>query len=253
MHRLQNEETIKEIIIVANNCTSKNMELFLRELKETRAAQIIRYDKAFNFSRQCNIASSIATGKNLLFINDDIAPSSENWIENLMDSSKKNNGSISGPLLIYPDQTVQHGGMFLGFRNIAGHMLRHSSIPDATSNFLLIAPRKVSCLTGAVLMIPRTVFDNLKGFDENLGTYLQDVDLCLRATEIGVDLVFDPRSVLIHFESTTVKAILSDNKIQKTRQREYDYFRSRWPNLKDNYFNKNLSLNDEEMKKLRIP
>jgi GT2 family glycosyltransferase/SAM-dependent methyltransferase len=252
MHRLRNEGSIKEIIIVANNCTSKNMELFLRELKETRAAQIIRYDKAFNFSNQCNIASSIATGTNLLFLNDDIAPSSENWIENLIESSTTNTGSISGPLLIYPDQTVQHGGMFIGFRNIAGHMLRHSSIPDATSNFLLNAPRKVSCLTGAVLMIPRTVFDNLKGFDENLGTYLQDVDLCLRATEIEVDLVFDPRSVLVHFESTTVKAILPNNKIQKTRQREYDYFRSRWPNLKDNYFNKNLSLDDEQMKKLRI-
>jgi len=253
LHRLQNERTIKEIIIVANNCTSKNMELLLAELRETKAAKIIKYDKAFNFSRQCNIASSIATGTNLLFLNDDIAPSSENWIEILMESSMTNNGSISGPLLIYPDQTVQHGGMFLGFRNIAGHMMRHSSIPDATSNFLLNAPRKVSCLTGAVLMIPKTVFENLNGFDDNLGTYLQDVDLCLRATEIGVDLVFDPRSVLIHFESTTVKTILSNDKIMKTRQREYVYFRSRWPNLKDNYFNKNLSLDDEHMRKLKIP
>ena len=253
LHCLQNERTIKEIIIVANNSTSKNMELLLEKLKSTKAAKIIKYDKAFNFSRQCNIASSIATGTNLLFLNDDIAPSSENWIEILTESSMTNNGSISGPLLIYPDQTVQHGGMFLGFRNIAGHMMRHSSIPDATSNFLLNAPRKVSCLTGAVLMIPRTVFENLNGFDDNLGTYLQDVDLCLRATEIGVDLVFDPRSVLIHFESTTVKTILSDDKIMKTREREYVYFRSRWPNLKDNYFNKNLSLDDEHMKKLKIP
>ena len=248
--RLKAERTVKDIIVVSNNSSTEGMRFLLGQLESSGTATVLKYDKPFNFSEQCNLAARSASGDMLLFLNDDIAPVNEDWLELLLESSAWNGGSISGSLLIYPDQTIQHGGMFLGFRNVAGHLMRHSAVPDETSTFSLRAPRKVSCLTGAVLLVPRRIFEDMGGFDAMLAHYAQDVDLCMRASGMGVDLVFDPRSVLIHFESVSVKPILSDDRVRQAREREFEYFRKRWPVIRDEWLNPNISAQDETMRSL---
>ena len=248
--RLKAERTVKDIIVVSNNSSTAGMQSLLRQLESSGTATVLKYDKPFNFSEQCNLAARSASGSMFLFINDDIAPVNEDWLELLLESSAWNGGSISGPLLIYPNQTIQHGGMFLGFRNVAGHLLRHATVPDETSTFSLRAPRKVSSLTGAVLLVPRRIFEDMGGFDAMLALYAQDVDLCMRASGMGVDLVFDPRSVLIHFESMSVKSILSDDRVRQAREREFEYFRRRWPVIQDEWLNPNISAQDETMRSL---
>jgi GT2 family glycosyltransferase len=251
--RLKGEPAIRDIVIVSNNSSAQGMFCLLEELEAAGTATVLKYDKPFNFSDQCNLAARNASGDTFLFINDDIAPVSEDWLDLLLESAAWNGGSISAPLLIYPDQTVQHGGMFLGFHNIAGHMMRHSAVPDATSNFSLCAPRKVSSLTGAVLIVPRRIFEAMNGFDTMLAHFAQDVDLCMRAARMGVDLVFDPRAVLIHFESVSVKPILADDRVRRAREREFGYFRGRWPVLMDTWLNPNVSPQDETMRSLVYP
>jgi GT2 family glycosyltransferase len=251
--RLRAEPSVKDIVIVSNNSSAEGMLSLLGRLEGSGAATILKYDKPFNFSEQCNLAAKSATGDSLLFLNDDIAPVNEDWLELLVESAAWNGGSIAGPLLIYPDQTVQHGGMFLGYRNVAGHLMRHSALPDETSTFALCAPRKVSCLTGAVLLVPRRTFEDMNGFDTMLAHYAQDVDLCMRASGMGVDLVFDPRSVLMHFESVSVKPILADDRVRQAREREFEYFRRRWPVLKDEWLNPNVSMHDETTRSLIRP
>ena len=103
-------------------------------------------------------------------------------------------------------------------------------------------------MTGAALLVPRRVFEDLNGFDTVLGHYLQDVDLCMRASGMGVDIVFDPRSILIHFESLSVKPTLSDERVTYTREKEFEYFRRRWPILHDKWLNPRLSPDDEAMR-----
>jgi GT2 family glycosyltransferase/SAM-dependent methyltransferase len=251
--RLKRERAIKDIIIVSNNSLSLNMHLLLNELKTSGDATVLTYNKQFNFSEQSNLGASVATGDSFLFINDDIAPVNDEWLHLLIESGAWKGGSIAGPLLIYPDQRVQHAGMFLGFNNTAGHLMRFSGIPDETSGFGLHAPRKVACVTGAAMLVPREAFENLNGFDTSLAYYLQDVDLCMRATCMGLDVVFDPRSVLIHFESVSVKPILTEPHFNCTREREFAYFCRRWPLLKDNLLNPNISPQDETMKSLWCP
>lgn len=251
--RLAAEPSVKDVVIVSNNSSAAGMLSLLERLESSGAATIVKYDKPFNFSEQCNLAAKRASGASLLFLNDDIAPVNADWLELLLESAAWNGGSIAGPLLIYPDQTVQHGGMFLGYRNVAGHLMRHAALPDETSTFTLCAPRQVSCLTGAVLLVPRRTFEDMNGFDTMLAHYAQDVDLCMRASGMGVDLVFDPRSVLIHFESVSVKPILADDRVRQAREREFEYFRRRWPVLKDAWLNPNVSMQDETTRSLIRP
>ena len=90
------------------------------------------------------------------------------------------------------------------------------------------APRAVSCLTGAALVVERRLFEDLNGFDPMLGTSLQDVELCLRILRTGRMLLFNPRAVLLHLESTTLRPLLDNRAIERTRAHEQEYFRNRW-------------------------
>lgn len=217
---------IKDLVVVANAPTNAYAQDVIRDIAQRPRCTVVDFPGEFNFSKQSNLGARKTEGEHLLFINDDIAPVKSDWLERLLDWM--DGPRIAGPLLVYPDQSIQHAGMFLGFNGVAGHALRGGTIPDCDPDFMLSAPRLVSALTGALMLMPREVFEDLNGFDVMLGTYLQDVDLCMRATRRGIDLVFDPRSILIHMESVSVKPVLGDERIRRRREREFDYFLARW-------------------------
>jgi GT2 family glycosyltransferase len=247
--QIQREPAIKEIIIVSNNSKTAEMKMLLKQMNGGSFIRVMHYEKPFNFSEQNNLAAGCATGENIFFLNDDTCPVSEGWLEFLIESIGDGN-QIAGPLLLYPNQTVQHGGMFLGFNNVAGHIMRHSTIPDKSVSFGLYAPRKVSCLTGAALLVPRKIFEDLNGFDPLLPTLAQDVDFCLRAIGSGVDLIFDPRAILLHFESISLKPTLKKEPARRAREREFDYFIKKWGAPKDNWLNPNIDVSDESMRSI---
>ena len=247
--QIRREPLIKEIIIVSNNSKTAKMKMLLKRMNDGSFIRVLYYDKPFNFSEQNNLAAGSATGENIFFLNDDTCPISKRWLDFLMESIGDDN-KIAGPLLLYPNLTVQHGGMFLGFNNVAGHIMRHSTIPDQSVNFGLYAPRKVSCLTGAALLVPRKIFKDLNGFDPLLPTLAQDVDFCLRAIGSGVDLIFDPRAILLHFESISLKPTLKEESVHRARGRELEYFIKKWGAPRDNWLNPNIDVSDESMRSI---
>jgi GT2 family glycosyltransferase len=250
---LLQEPIVHEIVIVSNNTTNEYALVLLECLVNHEHVKVLRYDKAFNFSAQCNLGVKNTTGECVLFLNDDICPVTDDWLEVMVRAVRENPRCIVGPLLLYPDQTVQHGGMFLGFNGVAGHTLRHARLPDDDFNLMLLAPRRVSCLTGAVMLMTRKHFDDLNGFDPLLATSLQDVDLSLRATNSGAFLIFEPRAVLFHMESVSLRTDLVDKHIRRCRENEHHYFNKRWGDeiRKDRWMNPLLDPSDETLLTLR--
>lgn len=254
--RLLREPAIAEIVLISNNSSNVFSIGLLDALARDERIVTLRYDKPFNFSAQCNLGARYAKGEQLLFLNDDICPVSDGWLQTMLDALEPSPGhdAIVGPMLIYPDQSVQHAGMFLGFNNVAGHALRHARLPDRSTSMMLEAPRKLSCLTGAALLMNRRVFDCLNGFDPLLATYLQDVDLSLRALNSGFPLVFEPRAILFHMESVSVRPELSGRYMSDVRHNEYAYFERRWGEViaaGDEWLNPLLDPSDESMRTLR--
>ena len=250
---LLQEPGVHEIVIVSNNTTNEYALVLLECLADHERVKVLRYDKPFNFSAQNNLGVKHSTGECVLFINDDICPVTDDWLTVMLRAVRENPRCIVGPLLLYPDQTVQHGGMFLGFNGVAGHALRHARLPGDDFNLMLMAPRKVSCLTGAVMLMTRKHFDDLNGFDPLLATTLQDVDLSLRALNGGADLIFEPRAVLLHMESISLKPTLADKQVMRGRENEYHYFIRRWGDdiNKDRWMNPLLDPSDETLHTLR--
>jgi O-antigen biosynthesis protein len=103
----------------------------------------------------------------------------------------------------------------------------------------LTMTREVSAVTGACLLMPRAVFDDIGGFDEGFPVNYNDVDLCLRAAQKGYRIVLEARAKLEHAESAT-RAI-------GIRYAERQRFLDRWSGVLrkgDPYFNPNLTDNE---------
>jgi GT2 family glycosyltransferase len=64
-------------------------------------------------------------------------------------------------------------------------------------------PKRVAATTAACLLIRRTVFEEMDGFDTAYLNGYEDVDLCLRMDEAGHEIRYCPTSVLYHLESVT--------------------------------------------------
>jgi GT2 family glycosyltransferase len=244
---------VAEIVIIANNTTNPYALQTLTELEAGKNAIVIRRDTPFNFSKLSNEGARTGTrGSHLLFLNDDIAPVSEDWLTRLLSRFNDPEVAAAGPLLLYPDERVQHGGMYLGFDERAGHTLRGASLPDEDYLFTAVAPRETSCLTGAVLLVERSAFEAINGFDEQLATYLQDVDLGLRLNRIGLRNVFDPTSVLIHMESASIRSLEARTAFHRQRAAEFARFQARWGAAikADKFHPAGFDLQDESLRRL---
>lgn len=99
------------------------------------------------------------------------------------------------------------------------------------------------------------LFDELNGFDHMLATYIQDVDLSLRALYSGAELIFDPRAILFHMESVSVLPSLVVKSVQRQREAEFDYYSHRWAGRinRDKWANPLFHPDDESLCRLYIP
>jgi GT2 family glycosyltransferase len=251
----KDRSAVEEVVIVSNNTANPYALQTLQDLAAEPRVRVLKQDGPFNFSRLSNAGVRAGEGRGpILLLNDDIAPVSEDWIERLAAWLDDPTVGTVGPLLLYPDERVQHAGMYLGFNGIAGHTLRAARLPEEDYLLTGCAPREVSAVTGAVLMTPRRAFEALNGLDEQLATYLQDVDYCLRVRGAGMINVFDPAAVLIHMESATIRS-MDHGALHNQRYAEGLRFVERWGELLQNdpLHPRSFDLSDETLRRLTGP
>ncbi|HEY3739926.1 MAG TPA: glycosyltransferase family 2 protein [Bryobacteraceae bacterium] len=190
-------------VICADNDTTDEKALAL--MKRPRIDRVLCPGK-FNYSRVNNESAQFADGEFLLFLNNDIEVITPDWIEQMLYHAEQEDVGAVGSLLLYGDRSVQHCGIALGFRGTADHILRGAdSTIDGYAGSLAHAHECVA-VTAACMMIRKSVFDELGGFDEHYFTAYQDVDLCLKLHARGKRMIYTPRAVLIHHESFTRKS-----------------------------------------------
>lgn len=159
----------------------------------------VDYDKKFNFSEKCNLGAAASTGDVLIFYNDDVRIKSDDWIGGLIDYLYLDNVGAVGPKLLYENETIQHAGMVTGVRGLVGTAFH--ALPGNTGLYFNFAQcvRNVSVLSGALLAVRREVFLEVSGFDAvNVPIKHSDVDLCLRISDLGYDLVYTPYVSMTH-------------------------------------------------------
>jgi GT2 family glycosyltransferase len=106
-----------------------------------------------------------------------------------------------GAKLLYPNGTLQHAGILIGVKGLAGHA--HRGLPEDRPGYFgqANAVKNCSAVTAACLMIRRELFQRIGGFNERLSMTCNDLDLCFRLLETGHRIVYTPYASLYHHES----------------------------------------------------
>jgi len=192
-----------EIIAVSNNSRSSETFNMIHQLEEKSPRfHCIEFNEEFNFSRVVNYGVSQSTGEYLIILNNDIEVISWDWIEAMLEHAQREEVGAVGAKLLYPNNSIQHAGIIIGLGGYAGHS--HKLCPINAPGYFnrLHTIHNVSAVTGACLMISRSKFDAIKGFDEtDFKIAYNDVDFCLRLREQGLLNVFTPYAELYHHES----------------------------------------------------
>jgi GT2 family glycosyltransferase len=187
-------------VILVDNGTTDPAAL---ALFDRHAVEVLPYEGTFNFSCANNLALERADGEYVVFLNNDTEVRTPEWLEVLVGLARQGGVGAVGPLLLYPNGTVQHAGVVLGLRGTADHIMR--GFPSDVDGYAgsLSCTREVSAVTAACMAVRRELLDQLGGFDEHYGAHYQDVDLCLRLREAGLRNLFTPRAVVRHDEGIT--------------------------------------------------
>lgn len=185
-----------EVLLMDNETTDQSA---LALMKEYPVRQI-PFPNPFNFSRANNLGSAAATGELLLFLNNDTEIIAEDWLQHLAYYTQQADVGAAGAVLAYEDRTVQHAGVALGMRGTADHTMRRFPLGADGYAGSLSCAREVSVVTGACLMIRKSVYEEIGGFNEHYFTAYQDVDVCLRLRRRGLRIICTPRALLHHHE-----------------------------------------------------
>ena len=233
-----------EIIIIENNSTESETFAYYRELQKRSNVKVITWKEGFNYSAINNFGEKEASGDYLLFLNNDVEVINPRWMEEMLGNCQRPEVGITGAKLYYPDDTIQHAGTIIGIGGIAGHAFLN--MPRSRTGYLHKASiqMNLSAVTAACMMMKRSVFEQLGGFEEKLTVAFNDVDLCLRTVQAGYLVVYNPKVELYHYESKSRGSEDNEEKVRRF-QREIEFMRSRWITILkegDPNYNKNLTL-----------
>ena len=233
-----------EILVVENNSEEAETFAYYEELKQKKNVRVLTWGGEFNYSAINNFAVREAKGEYLVFLNNDIQVITPGWLEELLANCQRPEVGIVGAKLYYPDDTIQHAGVIIGMGGVAGHAFR--GMKRSRTGYLHKASLQMdySAVTAACMMVERSVFEAIGGFEEALVVAFNDVDLCLRVCQKGYLVVYNPHVELYHYESKSRGADDSKEKVNRFKQ-ETEFMKTRWRDLLkkgDPYYNKNLTL-----------
>lgn len=233
-----------EVLIVENNSKEAETFAYYKEVEKDSRFRVLTWKEGFNYSAINNFAVKEAKGDYLLFLNNDVQAIAADFIEQMLSNCQRPEVGIVGGKLYYPDDTIQHAGIIIGIGGIAGHAFL--GMPGNRTGYLHKASLQMdySAVTAACMMMKRSVFEALGGFEEKLTVAFNDVDLCLRTCKAGYLVVYNPYAELYHYESKSRGTEDSEEKVRRF-QSEIEFMRTRWIDLLKNgdpYYNKNLTL-----------
>ena len=185
-----------EIIIADDVSTDATKEID----KFVTGLVIARNETNQGFLRNCNNAAKKARGEYIFFLNNDTTVQKD-WLPPLIRllESDKSIGMV-GSKLIYPDGRLQEAGGIIWSDGSGWNYGRCDDPNKPDYNYV----RDVDYISGAAIMLSRKLWEDIGGFDERYApAYCEDSDLAFEVRKRGLRVVYQPLSVVTHFEGVS--------------------------------------------------
>lgn len=184
-----------EVIVMDDAYPKRQDPSFLQA--RVAGARIVRNAGNLGFLRTCNAAAELARGEYLFFLNNDtqLRPGAIDALADLL--LARPDIGMTGSKLVYPNGLLQEAGGII-WQDATGWNFGRNQDPGRPEyNYR----RPVDYISGAAIMIRRDLFETLGGFDTDFSpAYYEDTDLAFRVRAGGFGVVYEPRSVVVHYE-----------------------------------------------------
>jgi hypothetical protein len=203
-----------ELVIVIDDVADERVVEELQRLAGDRL-KLVWWSEPFNFSSKVNLGALHSVGEYILLLNDDIDVITPDWLEALLALAQIPGAGMSGAMLYYEDDTIQHAGHAY-WQNDAAHIAMF--VPRGARGPLggLLVEREVVGVTAACAMMPMAVYHEVGGLSSLLPGAFNDVDLCMKVTWKGYKIYWTPHAELYHFESKTRDAAVHAGEVAVT-------------------------------------
>lgn len=226
---INNTKGIDYEVIIADDCSTDET----KDIKFHVANIIVaRNRKNTRFLLNCNNAAKYARGKYLFFLNNDtnVQP---NYLSSLLETIESNPKiGMVGSKLVYPNGQLQEAGGILWKDGSAWNFGNKSNPENSEFNYR----KPVDYISGAAIMISKELWDKIGGFDKTFcPAYCEDSDLAFTVRKLGYDVIYDPFSVVVHYEGisngTDVKQGVKKYQVDNSLK-----FYNKWKDVLDKHF-----------------
>ena len=189
-----------EWIVVDNGSTDENRSRILKLQQEYGFLYL--YEKMpFNFSRMCNMGAAKAQGDLLLFLNDDIEILEKSWLGRMVGQAiQPHTGAVGAKLWYAGTRRIQHAGITNLKIGPSHKLVTFEDDRDYYYGRNRVTYNMIG-VTAACLMVAKSKYAQVGGFDEEMAVSYNDVEFCFKLTEAGFYNVQRNDAVLYHHES----------------------------------------------------
>ncbi len=190
-----------KVIVVDNGSTDGSVEFLKRKFPWV---DVLALDRNYGFAGGNNRGIVYALNKYnpdyILLLNNDILIIQKDWLRKMVEVAESDKKiGIVGCKLIYPDGSIQHIGAYID-KCGDGVQIQINNYDD-----IITYP---DYITGACLLIKRTVIDKVGLLDEGyFPAYYEDADYCYRVKKAGYIIVCLLSTAVVHYEGSTSKQI----------------------------------------------
>jgi GT2 family glycosyltransferase/tetratricopeptide (TPR) repeat protein len=190
-----------EVIVIDNGSTDGTSE-FLARWRGPFPLQVICNHENRGFARANNQGAQIARGDYLVLLNNDTVPQ-PNWLPPLLEIFRDHDdvGAV-GSKLLFPDGTIQHAGVI----TVTDDRRLQPMLPmcfgrNHRDDQQFNQKQKMQAVSVACMMVSKSIYLQFGGLDEEYWNGFEDVDFCFKLLEAGLDILYQPKSVVTHYES----------------------------------------------------
>jgi GT2 family glycosyltransferase/glycosyltransferase involved in cell wall biosynthesis len=212
-------------IIVIDNGSDKGKRKKLRSFCDSVAVKFLDIGTNRYFGEGNNIGAEAASGEFLVFLNNDVEVK-PGWLTPLLELICKDAsvGAV-GPKFVYPNGVLQEAGAFIDENGRSIQIGKGQDPEDPRFNY----NRDVHYVSAACLLMRKSDFMSIQGFNFIYEpAYYEDTDLCFSIRSLGKRVVYEPKSVVTHFESATTADPTSSLKLNNISEFNRAKFLNRW-------------------------
>ena len=199
-----------KIYIIDNNSDDNSLEFVKQNFPQVK---LISLDKNYGFAEGYNIGLKHVNEDIICILNNDIEVT-DKWLDPIKRKLKENKNCIIQPTIMdYNNQEYfEYAGASGGFIDKFGYPFCRGRIFNTLEkNINQYSDDKIFWASGACMIIPKIIFYELGGFDKSFFAHMEEIDLCWRGFNKGIECFASTNSVVYHVGAATLKENANKN------------------------------------------